>query len=91
MFTSLKLKFVTELMNENATELVKKIKRDYIDNNKVVNLKVYQFKFYFLIIFLYFLVLNFFCNSREGHFILKKETISFYRISNVLIAMEFMK
>nr|DAB41791.1 TPA_inf: cytochrome P450 CYP332A33 [Melitaea cinxia] len=39
MFTSLKLKSVTELMNENATELVKKIKRDYIDDNKVVNLK----------------------------------------------------
>ncbi|CAH2100102.1 unnamed protein product [Euphydryas editha] len=39
MFTSLKLKSVTELMNANATELVNKIKRDYIDDNKVINLK----------------------------------------------------
>lgn len=40
MFTSLRLKIVTELMNGNATELVQKIKRDHIDNNETVNLKV---------------------------------------------------
>ncbi|XP_046969988.1 cytochrome P450 6k1-like [Vanessa cardui] len=39
MFTSLRLKKITELMNINATELVKKIKRDYIEKNNVANLK----------------------------------------------------
>ncbi|XP_050352237.1 cytochrome P450 6k1-like [Nymphalis io] len=39
MFTSLRLKKITELMNINATELVRKIKRDYIDKNNVANLK----------------------------------------------------
>nr|DAB41795.1 TPA_inf: cytochrome P450 CYP332A42 [Calycopis cecrops] len=39
MFTGHRLKFVTELMNQNAKELVKKIQRDYVDNKKKVNLK----------------------------------------------------
>nr|DAB41794.1 TPA_inf: cytochrome P450 CYP332A39 [Operophtera brumata] len=39
MFTSLRLKLVTELMNGNATELVQKIQRDHIDNKEAVNLK----------------------------------------------------
>nr|DAB41820.1 TPA_inf: cytochrome P450 CYP332A13 [Depressaria pastinacella] len=39
MFTSLRLKTMTELMNINAQQLVKKIKRDYVENNKTVNLK----------------------------------------------------
>lgn len=40
LFTSLRLKSITELMNINAVELVKKIKRDHIDGNQAVNLKV---------------------------------------------------
>lgn len=40
LFTSLRLKSITELMNINAVELVKKIKRDHIDGNQSVNLKV---------------------------------------------------
>ncbi|XP_026484406.2 cytochrome P450 6k1-like [Vanessa tameamea] len=39
MFTSLRLRKITELMNTNATELVKKIKRDYVEKNNVANLK----------------------------------------------------
>nr|DAB41785.1 TPA_inf: cytochrome P450 CYP332A12 [Heliconius hecale] len=39
LFTSLRLKSITELMNINAVELVKKIKRDHIDCNQAVNLK----------------------------------------------------
>ncbi|VVD04808.1 unnamed protein product [Leptidea sinapis] len=39
MFTSLRLKTITELMNINAQQLVAKIKRDYIDGNKIVDLK----------------------------------------------------
>ncbi|CAH0722424.1 unnamed protein product, partial [Brenthis ino] len=39
LFTSLRLKNITELMNINAVELVKKIKRDHIDSNKAVHLK----------------------------------------------------
>ncbi|XP_068628698.1 cytochrome P450 6k1-like [Battus philenor] len=39
MFTSARLKMITELMNKNASELVSKVRRDYIDNNKLVNLK----------------------------------------------------
>lgn len=40
LFTALRLKNITELMNINAVELVKKIKRDHIDSNKTVHLKV---------------------------------------------------
>ncbi|KAJ0181076.1 hypothetical protein K1T71_003161 [Dendrolimus kikuchii] len=39
IFTSKKLKMVTELMNVNSKELVHKIQRDYIDKKKAVNLK----------------------------------------------------
>ncbi|CAK1599619.1 unnamed protein product [Parnassius mnemosyne] len=39
MFTASRLKMITELMNMNSKELVSKIRRDYINNNKPVNLK----------------------------------------------------
>ncbi|CAH2068447.1 unnamed protein product, partial [Iphiclides podalirius] len=39
MFTPSRLKIITELMNINAKELVSKIRRDYVGNNKNVNLK----------------------------------------------------
>ncbi|XP_050553196.1 cytochrome P450 6l1 [Spodoptera frugiperda] len=39
MFTSLRLKGVTELMNINSTELVRRVQKDYIDQNKPVDLK----------------------------------------------------
>nr|DAB41797.1 TPA_inf: cytochrome P450 CYP332A44 [Calephelis nemesis] len=39
MFTALRLKSITELMNQNAVQLVDKIKRDYIDKKEDVNLK----------------------------------------------------
>nr|DAB41815.1 TPA_inf: cytochrome P450 CYP332A45 [Phoebis sennae] len=39
MFTSLRLKKITELMNINSTELVRKIERDHVKGNKCVNLK----------------------------------------------------
>nr|DAB41775.1 TPA_inf: cytochrome P450 CYP332A38 [Lerema accius] len=39
MFTAARLKQFAVLMNLNATELVRKIKRDFIDDNKPVNLK----------------------------------------------------
>ncbi|XP_045760665.1 cytochrome P450 6k1-like [Maniola jurtina] len=39
MFTPMRLKGITELMNFNAKELVLRIKQDYIDNKKTVNLK----------------------------------------------------
>ncbi|XP_013144330.1 PREDICTED: cytochrome P450 6k1-like [Papilio polytes] len=39
MFTASRLKMITELMNMNSKELVGKIRRDHIDNNKDVNLK----------------------------------------------------
>ncbi|XP_045760427.1 cytochrome P450 6k1-like [Maniola jurtina] len=39
MFTSMRLKMITELMNLNAKELVMKIKRDNIDKKKTVDLK----------------------------------------------------
>lgn len=45
IFTAHKLKYITDLMNQNATHLVDKIKRDYIDKNEDVNLKV-TFIFY---------------------------------------------
>ncbi|XP_049887196.1 cytochrome P450 6k1-like [Pectinophora gossypiella] len=38
-FTTAKLRTITELMNLNATELVQKIQRDYIDKKQPVNLK----------------------------------------------------
>lgn len=40
MFTSSRLRLVTELMNENAQQLVNKIQRDYIDKKRKANLKV---------------------------------------------------
>ncbi|XP_038209526.1 cytochrome P450 6k1-like [Zerene cesonia] len=39
MFTSLRLKKITELMNINSTQLVKKVEKDYVKENKCVNLK----------------------------------------------------
>ncbi|CAF4781552.1 unnamed protein product [Pieris macdunnoughi] len=39
MFTSLRLKKITELMNINSEQLVQKVQRDYVDNKKCVNLK----------------------------------------------------
>lgn len=40
MFTSARLKAITELMNINSLELVRKIERDYIEKKETVNLKV---------------------------------------------------
>lgn len=40
MFTTMRLKGLTELMNLNSVELVNKIQRDYIDHNKPVDVKV---------------------------------------------------
>ncbi|CAH2233755.1 jg3617 [Pararge aegeria aegeria] len=39
MFTAMRLKIITELMNLNAKELVLKIKRDYVDKKEMVDLK----------------------------------------------------
>nr|ACZ97408.3 cytochrome P450 CYP332A3 [Zygaena filipendulae] len=39
MFTSYRLKLITELMNVNAEQLVQKIERDFVKANKTVNLK----------------------------------------------------
>ncbi|XP_023944126.2 cytochrome P450 6k1-like [Bicyclus anynana] len=39
MFTAMRLKMITELMNVNAKELVLKIKRDFIDKKELVDLK----------------------------------------------------
>nr|DAB41778.1 TPA_inf: cytochrome P450 CYP332A4 [Danaus plexippus] len=39
MFTSHRLRKITELMNANATELVKKVQRDFVEKKKHVNLK----------------------------------------------------
>lgn len=47
MFTSHRLRKITELMNANATELVKKVQRDFVEKKKHVNLKVATKNFIF--------------------------------------------
>nr|DAB41787.1 TPA_inf: cytochrome P450 CYP332A1 [Heliothis virescens] len=39
MFTSMRLRGITELMNINSSELVRRIQKDHIDNNAPVDLK----------------------------------------------------
>nr|AXB26392.1 CYP332A21 [Hebomoia glaucippe] len=39
MFTSLRLKKITELMNVNSEQLIQKVQKDYIEKNESVNLK----------------------------------------------------
>lgn len=40
IFTSSRLRGITELMNINSEELVRRIQKDHIDNNKPVDMKV---------------------------------------------------
>lgn len=40
MFTSSRLRKLTELMNRNASELVLRVQRNFIEKKEAVNLKV---------------------------------------------------
>lgn len=41
MFTSARLRMITDLMNDNAKELVNRIERNHVKKGEAINLKVF--------------------------------------------------